>query len=127
MAVIILKLSSDDFIRIEKADSLENEVIYDQTDTALKINLNSRKVYESKREILLTKIEFDILVYLATYPDRVFTYQQIYESVWGEPYYNEKGNIMTHIRHLREKIEPDPSHPQYIENVRGVGYRFKKQ
>lgn len=127
MAVIILKLSSDDFIRIEKADSLENEVIYDQTDTALKINLNSRKVYENKREILLTKIEFDILVYLATYPDRVFTYQQIYESVWGEPYYNEKGNIMTHIRHLREKIEPDPSHPQYIENVRGVGYRFKKQ
>ena len=127
MAVIILKLSSDDFIRIEKADSLENEVIYDQTDTALKINLNSRKVYENKREILLTKIEFDILVYLATYPDRVFTYQQIYESVWGEPYYNEKGNIMTHIRHLREKIESDPSHPQYIENVRGVGYRFKKQ
>lgn len=127
MAVIILKLSSDDFIRIEKADSLENEVIYDQTDTALKINLNSRKVYENKREILLTKIEFDILVYLATYPDRVFTYQQIYESVWGEPYYNEKGNIMIHIRHLREKIEPDPSHPQYIENVRGVGYRFKKQ
>ena len=127
MTVIILKLRSDDFIRIEKADSLENEVIYDQTDTALKINLNSRKVYENKREILLTKIEFDILVYLATYPDRVFTYQQIYESVWGEPYYNEKGNIMTHIRHLREKIEPDPSHPQYIENVRGVGYRFKKQ
>lgn len=127
MAVIILKLSSDDFIRIEKADSLENEVIYNQTDTALKINLNSRKVYENKREILLTKIEFDILVYLATYPNRVFTYQQIYESVWGEPYYNEKGNIMTHIRHLREKIEPDPSHPQYIENVRGVGYRFKKQ
>lgn len=125
--MIILKLSSDDFIRIEKADSLENEVIYDQTDTALEINLNSRKVYENKREILLTKIEFDILVYLATYPDRVFTYQQIYESVWGEPYYNEKGNIMTHIRHLREKIEPDPSHPQYIENVRGVGYRFKKQ
>ncbi|HIY63342.1 MAG TPA: helix-turn-helix domain-containing protein [Candidatus Mediterraneibacter stercoripullorum] len=67
-----------------------------------------------------------MLVLLSSHVERVFTYQKIYEAVWEEPYTCEKGNSMTHIRHLREKIEPDPSHPKYIENVRGIGYRFAK-
>lgn len=79
------------------------------------------------QEVFLTNLEFNLLIYLASQPDRVFTYQQIYEAVWGEPYACEKNNIMTHISHLKNKIEPDPMHPQFIENVRGVGYRFKKQ
>ena len=89
----------------------------------LKINVLNYKVTINKKPIYLTLKEYKILLYLASQPERVLTYQQIYESVWGEPYYNEKGNIMTHIRHLREKIEPDPSHPQYIENIRGVGLK----
>lgn len=79
------------------------------------------------KEIRLTSLEFALLLFLASQPRRVFTYQQIYEGVWGEPYAYEKNNIMTHISHLRAKIEPNPAHPRYIENVRGVGYRFKKQ
>lgn len=70
----------------------------------------------------MTNLEFNLLIYLVSQPDRVFTYQQIYEAVWGEPYAYEKNNIMTHISHLRAKIEPDLTHPRYIDNVRGVGY-----
>lgn len=93
----------------------------------LRIDLISRQVVVDEKEIILTNLEFNLLFYLASQPGRVFTYQQIYEAVWNESYAYEKNNIMTHISHLRAKIESDPSHPRYIENVRGVGYRFKKQ
>lgn len=93
----------------------------------LKIDLVSHKVIKDGSEISLTNLEFNLLIYLASQPGRVFTYQQIYESVWKEPYTYEKNNIMTHISHLRAKIEPDPTHPRYINNVRGVGYRFTKE
>lgn len=63
---------------------------------------------------------------LESQPERVFTYQQIYEGVWGEEYAHEKGNIMSHIRHIRQKLESDEGSFDYIENIRGVGYRFKK-
>lgn len=91
------------------------------------IDMLCRKVQIKERKVYLTNLEFNLLFYLASQPERVFTYQQIYETVWGEPYAYEKNNIMTHISHLKAKIEPDPTHPRYIENVRGVGYRFKKQ
>lgn len=92
----------------------------------LEIDFFSHKVTIKGNEIILTNLEFNLLIYLASQPGRVFTYQQIYEAVWEESYAYEKNNIMTHISHLRAKIEPDPAHPQYIENVRGVGYRFAK-
>ena len=91
------------------------------------IDLLSHKVEIKSKEVILTNLEFNLLFYLASQPGRVFTYQQIYEAVWEEPYSYEKNNIMTHISHLKTKIESDPTHPRYIENVRGVGYRFKKQ
>lgn len=93
----------------------------------LSINIYTRTVELNGKEIILTRLEYDLLLYLFSQPGRVFTYQQIYEAVWNEPYAYEKNNIMTHISHLRAKIEPDSTHPRYIENVRGVGYRFKKQ
>lgn len=91
------------------------------------IDLLSHKVEIKSKEVILTNLEFNLLFYLASQPGRVFTYQQIYEAVWEEPYSYEKNNIMTHISHLKTKIESDPTHPRYIENVRGVEYRFKKQ
>ncbi len=93
----------------------------------LEIDLYHREIRQNERIIKLTDIEFRILRYLAEQPGRVFTYEQIYEAVWNEEYINEKGIIMTHVRHIREKIEPDSKTPRYIENIRGVGYRFKKQ
>ena len=87
----------------------------------------TRNVVIRGENIAFTNVEYKILYCLAAKPDRIFTYEQIYERVWKEPYTGEKGNIMTHIRHIREKIEIDPKNPKYIENIRGVGYRLKKQ
>lgn len=97
------------------------------TFSELKINLETREIWKDTQRILLTDLEFRLLLFLAKSPGRVFSYQQIYEAVWSEEYVCEKGNIMSHIRHIREKIESDPKTPEYIENVRGVGYRFRKQ
>lgn len=93
---------------------------------ALEIDLYCREVRQGEKIIRLTDLEFRVLYYLASQPGRVFTYQQIYEGVWGEAYAHEKGTIMSHIHHIRQKLELDESSFDYIENIRGVGYRFKK-
>lgn len=92
----------------------------------LEIDLYHREVKIEENIIRFTDLEFRILLYLAKQPGRVFTYQQIYEGVWGEEYIYEKGIIMSHIRHIRKKLESGGSSFDYIENIRGVGYRFKK-
>ncbi len=92
----------------------------------LEIDLYHREVKIEENIIRFTDLEFRILLYLAKQPGRVFTYQQIYEGVWGEEYIYEKGIIMSHIRHIRQKLESGGSSFDYIENIRGVGYRFKK-
>lgn len=89
----------------------------------LEIDLYRREVRQNQKVIKLTDLEFRILHYLASQPGRVFTYQQIYEGVWGEEYAHEKGTIMSHIR---QKLESDEDSFDYIENIRGVGYRFRK-
>lgn len=93
----------------------------------LEICFSKRKVLLKEREILLTAKEFEILYFLASYPDFVFTHKQIYEEVWNEEYVHDDANITSHISHIRRKIEPDPNHPVYIQTVRGVGYKFVKQ
>ena len=90
------------------------------------IDLYHREVQYNKKLVKLTDLEFRILLYLASQPGRVFTYQQIYEGVWGEEYACEKGIIMFHIRHIRQKLEAARDSFDCIENIRGVGYRFKK-
>ena len=77
--------------------------------------------------VLLTGKEFDLLLFLASNKGRVFTKKQIYSQVWEEEYAFDDSNIMSFISKLRKKIEPDPDHPFYILNVRGVGYRFNKE
>lgn len=94
--------------------------------SGLDIDLYNRHVVVNGKVIEMSDLEFRLLLYLAKQPGRVFTYQQIYEGVWGEEYAYEKGNIMSCIHHIREKIEADSKLPCYIENIRGVGYRFKK-
>jgi DNA-binding response OmpR family regulator len=76
-----------------------------------------------ERPIALTAREFALLEALAEQPGRVFTRSQLLEQAWGSGYYDEH-LIDVHIANLRQKIEPDPSHPVYVETVRGVGYRF---
>ena len=78
-------------------------------------------------EIDLTFTEFEILHLLARNPGRVFSKEQIYNSVWKEPYFGDYNIVMSHIRNIRKKIDDNPSKPIYIQTVWGVGYKFNNK
>lgn len=90
------------------------------------IDFERREVIRGDRKIELTFTEFEILQLLAQSPGRIFSKEQIYDVVWKEPYSGDYNIVMSHISHIREKIEDDPGHPVYIQTVWGVGYRFNK-
>src|SRR5216110_726592 len=90
----------------------------------LAVDAATRDVTKDGHHLRLTATEFDLLWFLASHPRRVFSRQQLMESVWGYQASFDTGTVTVHIRRLREKIETDPSQPQYLETVWGVGYRF---
>ncbi len=90
----------------------------------LEIDIAKRIVKRSGVEIDLTRIEFDILAYLAQNTDRVITSKMILEKVWGPEYAEDAQTLRVHVSHLRKKIEPQPSSPRYILTETGVGFRF---
>lgn len=92
----------------------------------LEIDLPQRRVRRAGKEIYLTRIEFDILAYLAQNANTVVTSRMIIEHVWG-PEYAESQSAQTlrvHVSHLRQKIEPHPAVPRYLLTEPGVGFRF---
>ncbi|MBU8917205.1 response regulator transcription factor [Bacillus sp. FJAT-29953] len=91
----------------------------------LRIDQTSRRVYINDEEIIFTTKEFDVLTFLALNPNHVFSKEQLFERVWGLDSMGDISTVTVHIRRIREKIESDPSNPQYIETVWGAGYRFK--
>ena len=92
----------------------------------LYIDKCKRLVVRNENEIELTYTEFEILLLLAQNPGIVFSKEQIYDSVWKEPYFGDYNIVMSHVRNIRETIEDNPSKPIYIQTVWGVGYRFNK-
>lgn len=90
------------------------------------INMEMRQVFVNDNEIDLTAKEYDLLLLLISTPNKVFTKDEIFEKVWGFNSERDIPTITVHIRKLREKIEFDPSNPEYIHTVWGVGYKFKK-
>ncbi|WP_347995949.1 helix-turn-helix domain-containing protein [uncultured Eubacterium sp.] len=82
---------------------------------------------KQQEEISLTFTEFEILLLLAQNTGIVFSKEQIYDSVWKEPYFGDYNIVMSHIRNIREKIEDNPSKPIYIQTVWSVGYRFNQK
>ncbi len=89
----------------------------------LVIDVAGRRVTLAGRELLLTHREFDLLSYLASYPGRAFTKQELLRRVWGWDF-GDTSTVTVHVRRLREKLEQDPSDPQLVLTVRGAGYRF---
>jgi two-component system, OmpR family, response regulator len=86
----------------------------------------SRRTVELNGEgVDLTYVEFELLSMLAARPGRVYSRRQLLEALWGDADYRDPRTIDVHVRHLREKLEPNPSEPVYILTVRGVGYRFR--
>jgi DNA-binding response OmpR family regulator len=84
-----------------------------------------RTVHVGGQEVLLTALEFDLLVHLASHPGRVYSRDQLMETVWNSTFFTDTSTVTVHVRRLRGKIEPDPTHPRYIQTARGVGYRFR--
>ena len=92
----------------------------------LEIYVDKHRVYEKGREISLTNREFELLVFLAKHPGLVFSRDRLFERVWDLDAEGDTATVMVHINRIREKIEPDPAKPIYIETVWGAGYRFKE-
>lgn len=92
----------------------------------LQIDLFQHKVRVREKDVELTSKEFALLSLLASHPGRVFSREKLLEHVWGYDYYGDARTVDVHIRHLREKIEPDPASPQLILTVWGAGYKFRE-
>lgn len=93
----------------------------------LKIDLEKCIVLKNNKEILLTAKEYELICFLAKKPKKVFTKKQIYQNVWKQDYVYDDNTIMALIRRVRKKIEDYPEKPKYIQNVRGLGYKFNKE
>lgn len=91
----------------------------------LSMDKSSRRVFMDEKEVILTTKEFDLLIYLAANPNKVFTKEELFQRIWGIDSQGDIPTVTVHIRKIREKIEIDPSNPQYIETIWGVGYRFE--
>lgn len=91
----------------------------------LYIDKAARRVQINGHEANLTSKEYDLLLLLSTNPDRVFSKDELFDRVWGMDALGNLATLTVHIRKIREKIEADPSNPQYIETVWGVGYRLR--
>lgn len=93
---------------------------------SLEILLDSHQVFLGGTEVSLTPREYDILILLASSPNRVFTKEEVFESIWGIDSLDETSTIMVHINRLRAKIDKQFQGEEYIDTVWGVGYRFHK-
>ncbi|MEK5253562.1 response regulator transcription factor [Paenibacillus sp. FSL F4-0125] len=93
----------------------------------LTVDLDNFSALKNGEEVKLTSKEFHILKLFVTHPGRVYTKAQIYASVWADDYFGDENVINVHMRRLREKIEDDPSHPEYIKTLWGIGYKLGEQ
>ena len=100
----------------------ENKVIEIR---GLKIDTTARRVWINGEEKTLTTKEFDLLTFLASHPNHVYTKDELFREIWDMEALGDIATVTVHIKKIREKIEFDTSKPQYIETICGVGYRFK--
>lgn len=92
----------------------------------LKVDCDSRRAYIDEKEVNLTAKEFDLLELLMVHPNKVYSREELLNTVWGYDYPGDVRTVDVHIRRLREKIENKPSDPKYIHTKWGVGYYFQK-
>lgn len=91
----------------------------------LKVDKKNMLVWSNGDEVNLTAKEFELLVFLAENPNQVFSKEDLFKEIWNFEAIGDVNTVTVHVKRLREKIELNPSKPQYIETIWGVGYRFK--
>jgi DNA-binding response OmpR family regulator len=93
----------------------------------LAIDEEKAEVRKGRQLLALTAKEYQILLYMAKHPNQILSKQKICDAVWGDEYEGYDNTIMVHMRRLREKVETDPSHPNHIITVKGLGYKLAKR
>lgn len=112
----------DRLTSIGKKDNIDNGVMVFKR---LKILKRERRVYVADKEVKLANKEFELLLFLATNPNIVFSKTILLDRIWGMDSFADVATVTVHINRIRDKIEEDSSNPQFIETVWGAGYRFK--
>lgn len=90
----------------------------------LEVNTASHQVYVNGKEVALTSKEYELLVFLLSHPNIVFSKDHLFQTIWKEDCFGDTATVSVHIQKIRKKIEKDPANPQYIETIWGAGYRF---
>ncbi len=108
--------------RLIKSGMPENDMVEIR---GLKIDKTARRVWVNGEEKPFTTKEFDLLTFLASHPNHVYTKEELFQNIWDMDSIGDIATVTVHIKKIREKIEIDSSNPQYIETIWGVGYRFR--
>jgi DNA-binding response OmpR family regulator len=94
------------------------------THRGLEIHTTAHKVFVNGNEVTLTTKEYDLLLFLASNPNIVFSKEHLFDAVWGSDYLGDAATVPVHIQKVRKKVEKDPANPELIETLWGTGYRF---
>ena len=108
--------------RLVGSTALKNDVIEIR---GLKIDTTARRVWVNGEERTFTTKEFDLLTFLASHPNHVYSKEELFREIWDMESLGDIATVTVHIKKIREKIEFNTAKPQYIETIWGVGYRFK--
>ena len=127
VSVLLARVNShirryEQIIRLKQTTSNSKKLVV----RGLELNQDTKEVFVDGRQIQLTAKEYYILELLMSYPGKIFSSEEIYETVWKEDAISTQ-TIMVHIRKLREKIEVDPKNPDYIKVVYGIGYKIERE
>ena len=110
------------FARLTSTNKQENEIVEIR---GLKIDKTARRVWVNGEEKQFTTKEFDLLTFLASNPNHVYSKEDLFRNIWDMDSVGDIATVTVHIKKIREKVEMDSSNPQYIETIWGVGYRFR--
>lgn len=108
--------------RIKNNSSQTEELVFGN----VTIDIDSRTVTVNNQLVRMTVKEFDLLYFLSVNPNKVYTKEDLFEKIWGLDAVGDNTTVTVHIRKIREKIEKNPSSPEWIQTVWGVGYKFTK-